>query len=86
MGVHCAACQIREPTTADKTSVDQEQIHSTRCSMMTEPGCSSADDLGSRSESDKIFLGWLEPAFYFSSRYWVQTLTQNQVFFSAQVS
>lgn len=49
MGVHCAACQIREPTTADRTSMDQEQIHSTRCSVMTEPACFSADDLGSCS-------------------------------------
>lgn len=37
MGVHCIACQIREPTTSDKTGLDQGQIHSTRWPIMTEP-------------------------------------------------
>lgn len=37
MGVHCFACQIREPTTPDKTGLDQGQIHYTRWPMMTEP-------------------------------------------------
>lgn len=37
MGVHCFACQIREPTTPDKTGLDQCQIQSTRWSMMTVP-------------------------------------------------
>lgn len=37
MGVHCIDCQIREPTTPDKSGMDQGQIHSTRWPMMTEP-------------------------------------------------
>ncbi|KAJ4949231.1 hypothetical protein JOQ06_020748 [Pogonophryne albipinna] len=40
MGVHRIACQIREPTTPDKTSLDPGQIHSTRWPMMTEPDIS----------------------------------------------
>lgn len=37
MGVHRIACQIREPTTPDKTGLNQGQIPSTRWPMMTEP-------------------------------------------------
>ncbi len=37
MGVHRIACQIREPTTPDKTGLAQGQIHSTRWPLMTEP-------------------------------------------------
>lgn len=37
IGVHCIACQIREPTTPDKTDLDLGQIHSTRWPIMTEP-------------------------------------------------
>lgn len=36
MGVHRIACQIREPTTPDKTGLGQGQIHSTRWPVMTE--------------------------------------------------
>lgn len=36
-GVHCIACQIREPSTPDKTVLDTGQIHSTRWTIMTEP-------------------------------------------------
>lgn len=45
MGVHCVACQIREPTTPDKTGLDQGQIHSTRWPIMTEPGLKQATSL-----------------------------------------
>lgn len=37
MGVHRMDCQIREPTTPDKSGLDQGQIHSTRWPLMTEP-------------------------------------------------
>lgn len=40
MGVHRIACQIREPITPDKTSLDPSQLHSTRWPMMTEPDIS----------------------------------------------
>lgn len=38
MGVYRIACQIREPSTPDRTRLDQGQIHSTRCPLMTETG------------------------------------------------
>lgn len=37
MGVHRMDCQIRGPTTPDKSGLDQGQIHSARWPPMTEP-------------------------------------------------
>ncbi len=53
MGVHRIACQIREPTTPDKTGLDQGQIHSTRWSVMTEPDLKQATSLQRASRASK---------------------------------
>lgn len=49
MGVH----RIREPTTPDKTGLDQGQIHSTRWPMMTEPDLKQATSLQRVSRASK---------------------------------
>lgn len=71
MGVHRIACQIREPTTPDKTGLDQGQIHSTRWPMMTEADilkqatslqracrASKGNMDYSCNLNDKVGLGW----------------------------
>lgn len=59
MGVHRIACQIREPTSPDKTGLDQGQIHSTRWPMMTEPdNLKQATSLQRASRASKGKMGY----------------------------